>query len=60
MVSFGYDGSACRLSDPQQEQLKAWITETLPRTTGEVGPGSRRNSASPTRAGLAWSHCCIG
>src|SRR6195952_3926046 len=37
LVSFGYDGSACRLSDTQQDQLKAWITETLPRTTAEVG-----------------------
>jgi transposase len=37
LVSFGYDGRACRLSDIQQDQLKAWITETLPRTTGAVG-----------------------
>ena len=37
LVSFGYDGSACRLSDPQQDKLKAWISETLPRTTGAVG-----------------------
>ncbi len=37
LVSFGYDGSACRLSDEQQDQLKAWITETPPRTTGAVG-----------------------
>jgi transposase len=37
LASFGYDGSACRLSDEQQDMLKAWITETLPRTTREVG-----------------------
>jgi transposase len=37
LVSFGYDGSACRLSDPQQDELKAWITETLPRTTSAIG-----------------------
>jgi transposase len=37
LVSFGYDGSACRLSEPQQDKLKAWITETLPRTTSAVG-----------------------
>jgi transposase len=36
-VSFGYDGSVCRLSETQQDKLKAWITETLPRTTGAVG-----------------------
>ena len=37
LVSFGYEGSACRLSDEQQDRLKAWITEALPRTTREVG-----------------------
>jgi len=37
LVSFGYDGSACRLSDAQQDKLKTWIAETLPRTTREVG-----------------------
>ena len=37
LASFGYEGSACRLSDEQQDQLKAWIAETLPRTTREVG-----------------------
>ena len=37
LASFGYEGSACRLSDEQQGRLKAWITETLPRTTREVG-----------------------
>lgn len=37
LASFGYEGSACRLSQVQQEALKAWITETLPRTTREVG-----------------------
>jgi transposase len=37
LASFGYDGSACRLSDQQQDKLKAWITETLPRTTCAVG-----------------------
>ena len=37
LASFGYEGSACRLSEAQQDRLKAWITETLPRTTREVG-----------------------
>ncbi len=37
LASFGYEGSACRLSDGQQDKLKAWVTETLPRTTREVG-----------------------
>ena len=37
LASFGYEGTACRLSEEQQDKLKAWITETLPRTTREVG-----------------------
>ncbi len=37
LVSFGYEGSACRLSDEQQDKLKAWVTEALPRSTREVG-----------------------
>jgi transposase len=37
LASFGYEGGCCRLSDEQQEQLKAWITQTLPRTTREIG-----------------------
>ena len=37
LTSFGYEGSECRLSDEQQEKLKAWITETLPRSAGQVG-----------------------
>ena len=37
LASFGYDGSACRLSDVQRDKLRAWIAETLPRTTREVG-----------------------
>ncbi len=37
LASFGYEGSTCRLSEAQQDKLKVWITETLPRTTREVG-----------------------
>ena len=37
LASFGYEGGACRLSEAHQDKLKAWITETLPRTTREVG-----------------------
>ena len=37
LASFGYEGSACRLSDAQRDALKAWIGATLPRTTREVG-----------------------
>lgn len=37
LASFGYEGSACRMSDEQQGRLSAWIGETLPRTTREIG-----------------------
>lgn len=37
MASLGYEGFACRLRDEQQDELKAWISETLPRTTRERG-----------------------
>ena len=37
LASFDYEGGACRLSEGQRGELKAWITETLPRTTREVG-----------------------
>lgn len=37
LAGFGYEGSECRLNAAQQERLKAWITETLPRTSCQVG-----------------------
>ena len=37
LAGFGYEDSACRLSDAQQDKLKSWIAATLPRTTREVG-----------------------
>ena len=37
LANFGYEGGACRLSAEQQERLKVWIAETLPRSTNEVG-----------------------
>ena len=37
LASFGHEGSACRLTAQQQDKLKAWIFETLPRTTRAVG-----------------------
>jgi transposase len=30
LAGFGYDGSACRLSNAQQARLKTWIGEMLP------------------------------
>ncbi len=37
LASFGYEGSECRLTEEQQDKLKACIAATLPRTTREVG-----------------------
>ena len=37
LAGFGYEGGACRLSEAQQDKLKTWITQALPRTTREVG-----------------------
>ncbi len=55
LEGFAYQGSPCLLSSDQQEQLKAWIGETLPRTTRPrgAGRGSSRNSASSMRAARA-------
>lgn len=33
LLSFGYEGSECRLSEPQQAALKAWVSKTLPRSS---------------------------
>ncbi len=54
LASFGYEGRACRLSEEQQDKLKAWITETLPRTTGQVGAWIEREFgiAYESRSGL--------
>ena len=37
LTSFDYEGSKCHLSLEQQTKLKLWITETLPRTTRQIG-----------------------
>ena len=37
LASFSHAGGACRLTADQQEKLKAWVAETLPRTTCHVG-----------------------
>src|SRR5271169_4559805 len=37
LASFGHEGAACRLTAQQQDTLKAWIAEALPRTTRAVG-----------------------
>ena len=37
LAGFGYEGGMCRLTPEQQDKLKAWISETLPRTTRQIG-----------------------
>src|SRR5271166_4644117 len=37
LASFGHEGRTCRLNEQQQDKLKTWTAETLPRTTREVG-----------------------
>ena len=34
---FGYKGSACALTVEQQDKLRKWATETLPRSTSQIG-----------------------
>ncbi len=54
LATFGYEGSACRLGDEQQDKLRAWITKTLPRTTCHVGAWIEREFGVPyeSRPGL--------
>ena len=37
LAGFGHEGGICRLTSVQQDRLKAWVAETLPRTTRQVG-----------------------
>jgi transposase len=37
LATFNHEGGSCRLTAEQQEKLKSWIGETLPRTTRQVG-----------------------
>lgn len=37
LSGFGHEGSSCRLTAEEQDRLKAWIAETLPRTTHQIG-----------------------
>ena len=37
LASFNHEGGSCRLTVEQQDKLKAWVAETLPRSTRLVG-----------------------
>ena len=54
LASFGHEGGTCRLTAQQQDELKAWISETLPRTTRAVGAWIARECGIEyqTRSGL--------
>jgi transposase len=54
LASFGHEGGTCRLTVEQQDKLKAWIGETLPRSTRAVGAWIARECGIEyqTRSGL--------
>jgi transposase len=54
LATFGHEGGTCRLTAQHQDQLKAWITAILPRTTREVGAwiGRECGVEYQTRSGL--------
>ena len=37
LADFGYKGRACELTAAQQDALKSWVAQSLPRTTTRVG-----------------------
>jgi len=37
LADFGYKGRSCELTPAQQDALKSWVAQTLPRTTTVVG-----------------------
>jgi transposase len=37
LTRFETGGSACQMNDAQLEELKAWVTATLPRSTRQIG-----------------------
>ena len=37
LADFGYKGRACELTTAQQDALKSWVAQSLPRTTPMVG-----------------------
>lgn len=53
LADFGYKGRPCELTTSQQEELKTWVTETLPRTTTMVGEWIEKSyGISYTRSAL--------
>src|SRR5947209_11389260 len=53
LADFGYKGRACELTMAQQNALKDWVAQTLPRTTTTVGEWIERSyGVSYTRSAL--------
>jgi transposase len=53
LADFGYKGRLCELTASQQEELKNWVTQTLPRTTTMVGEWIEKSyGISYTRSAL--------
>src|SRR3984893_217479 len=53
LADFGYKGRACELTVAQQDALKNWVSQTLPRTTTIVGEWIEKSyGVSYTRSAL--------
>src|SRR6266699_2407423 len=53
LADFGYKGRACELPAAQQDALKDWVAQTLPRTTTTVGEWIEKSyGVSYTRSAL--------
>ena len=53
LADFGYKGRACELTAVQQDALKDWVAQTLPRTTTTVGEWIEKSyGVSYTRSAL--------
>ena len=53
LADFGYKGRACELTAVQQDALRNWVTQTLPRTTAVVGEWVEKSfGVSYTRSAL--------
>src|SRR3954471_12895608 len=61
LAGFNYGGRACQLTLEQQAMLKAWVGETLPRTTRSMDrAGVRDHLREPFRADCAAASSGIG
>jgi transposase len=53
LAGFGHQGSSCRLSAEQRDKLKAWISETLPCSTRQIGAWIERDLMLPIKGARA-------